>query len=153
MEISLKTWGCWLGGASALICLATMVGCGGSNDPYSRVPISGTVKLDGQPLERGYFIFEPKNDEPTQSGGMISNGAFEVPREKGPVPGTYSVAIFSGADDPAAKAPAATAAGSAAAGSSRGGERVPRKFNIETTLVREVTADGENKFDFDLTSK
>ena len=140
------------GAVSARVCLAAIVGCGGSDDPYSRVPISGTVKLDRQPLDKGYFIFEPKSGEPTQSGGMIQNGIFDVPRDKGPVPGIYSVAIFSGADDPAAKAPAATAAGSAAAGSLRG-ERVPRKFNIETILVREVTAEGENRFDFDLTSK
>jgi hypothetical protein len=132
--------------------LLTSVGCGGSNDPYARVPISGTVKLDGEPLMRGYLVFEPKSGEPTQSGGMIQDGSFDVPIEKGPVPGTYSVAIFSGADDPATSGPGGTPDGSVPAGKLRG-ERVPRKFNIESTLVREVTADGENKFDFDLSSK
>ena len=135
--------------------LATMlmtVGCGGSNDPYARVPISGAVKLDGQPLMKGYLIFEPKNGQPTQSGGMIQNGAFDVPIEKGPVPGSYSVAIFSGADDPAGGAAPGTPEGERALKKVRG-ERVPRKFNIDTTLIREVTVDGENVFDFDLSTK
>lgn len=137
-------------GLSATILVA--VGCGGAKDPYARVPISGTVKLDNEPLMRGYFIFEPKSGEPTQSGGMIADGKFEISEEKGPVPGTYSVAIFSGADDPAANPATVTPGGTAPPGKQRG-ERVPRKYNIETTLVREVTADGENVFDFDLFTK
>jgi hypothetical protein len=89
---------------------------------------------------RGYIIFEPKDDQPTQSGGMIQDGSFNVPREAGPVPGTYSVAIFSGADDPAGGAAPGTPEGETAAKKARG-ERVPRKFNIDTTLIREVTRD------------
>jgi hypothetical protein len=135
-----------------LLALLSSVGCSGSRDPYSRVPISGTVKLDGEPLMRGYLIFEPKGGQPTQSGGMISEGKFDVEESKGPVPGQYSVAIFSGADDPAGGVVAGTPEGETAAKKARG-ERVPRKFNIETTLIREVTADKPNHFDFDLSSK
>jgi hypothetical protein len=139
--------------AFAVVGLLLCLGCGGKKDPYARVPISGTVKLDGQMLDRGYLIFEPKSGQPTQSGGMISGGKFEVPREHGPVPGTYSVAIFSGADDPGVVGAGPENPAGAAAAKKLRGERVPRKFNIETTLQREVTADGKNEFDFDLMSK
>ena len=139
-------WTIWI-----LILALCVSGCGRGKDRYARVPISGTVKLDSQPLMKGYLIFEPKSGQPTQSGGMINNGSFNVPIQAGPVPGKYSVAIFSGADDPMGSA-AGTPEGEMAAKKARG-ERVPRKFNIDTTLVREVTADGDNIFDFDLSSK
>ena len=101
---------------------------------------------------KGYFILEPKDKQPTQSGGMIQDGKFEVPRKSGPVPGKYSVAIFSGIDDPAGGAQAGTPEGEAASKKVRG-ERVPKKFNINTTLICEVKSDGDNVFDFDLSSK
>jgi hypothetical protein len=143
-------WQVW--GSLALISLLACAGCGKSGDKYPRVLISGTVKLDGQPLMKGYFIFEPKENQPTQSGGMIRDGKFDVPRESGPIPGKYSVAIFSGIDEPSGGAEPGTPEGDAATKKIRG-ERVPKKFNINTTLIREVVADGRNEFDFDLSSK
>jgi hypothetical protein len=136
----------------AMAVLLSISGCRGAKDPYARVPISGTVKLDGELLTKGYLIFEPKSGQPTQSGGMIQNGKFDVRREAGPVPGKYSVAIFSGADDPRGGAAPGTPESEIALKKARG-ERVPKKFNINTTLIREVKSDEENVFDFDLTSK
>jgi hypothetical protein len=141
-----------IGLAWVFVVALVVSGCGGASDPYARVPISGIVKLDGEPLANGYFVFEPMSGQPTQSGGMIHNGVFEVAKQHGPVPGKYSVQIFSGADPlPSGPAPG-TPEAEAAAKKSRG-ERVPSKYNIQTTLQREVTAVGENKFDFDLSTK
>ncbi len=138
--------------ALMVIGLATCLGCGRSGDQYPRVPISGTVRLDGEPLLGGYLIFEPKDNQPTQSGGMIKDGKFNVPREAGPVPGLYSVAVFSGAEAAESNTGAGTPEGETAAKKFRG-ERVPRKYNIDTTLTKEVKADAENVFEFDLSTK
>jgi len=138
--------------ARVLIACLVFAGCGGKSDPYARVPITGTVTLDGKPLPKGYFILEPIGGQPTQSGGMIQNGTFNVPEQHGPVPGKYSVAIFSGADETPTQLAPGTPEAEAAAKKSQS-ERVPKKYNIQTTLVLEVTADGDNEFPFDLYSK
>lgn len=130
-------------------CLA---GCGGPKNKHGRLPFSGTVTLDGQPLMGGLIVFEPKSGQPTQSGGMISNGAFDVPEAAGAAPGMYSVAIYSGAEPPTGNFQPGTPEYEAAARQAPG-ERVPRKFNIDTTLTREVKAGEENKFTFELTTK
>jgi len=137
----------------ALASLAAMqcIGCGGGSDQYSRVPISGTVTLDGQPLIGGYVIFEPKDGQPVQSGGMIEKGRFEVPRQSGAIPGRYSVAIFSGADLPPNEYDPGTPEFEAASMRTPG-ERVPRKFNIDTILEVEVKASEDNAFTFELSS-
>ena len=107
-------------GSMALSGLLACAGCGKSGDQYPRVPISGAVKLDGQPLMKGYFTFEPMEKQPTQSGGMIRDGKFDVRRKAGPVPGKYSVAIFSGIDAPAEGVQPGTPEGDAASKKIRG---------------------------------
>ena len=134
------------------IALAAIVGCSGGGDKYDRLPFSGTVTLDGQPLASGYVIFEPKSGQPTQSGGMISGGKFDVPKKSGAVAGKYSVAIFSGAESSTGKAEAGTPEAELAAKKNTG-ERVPRKYNIDSILMVEIEAGKDNVFPFDLTTK
>lgn len=138
--------------ALLLLCGLCIAGCGGSGNKHGRLPISGTVTLDGQPLMGGYIIFEPKSGQPTQSGGMIVSGAFDVPESAGAAPGTYSIAIYSGAEPPTGNYQPGTPEYEAAARHAPG-ERVPRKYNIDTTLTRDVKAGEENKFAFDLMTK
>jgi hypothetical protein len=135
-----------------LALLVLLCGCGGPRDNYDRLPISGTVKLDGQPLAEGYLIFEPKSGQPTQSGGMIYRGKFDVPAESGPVVGTYSVAIFSGAEASSVNVTPGTPEAELAA-KKVPGERVPRKYNIDTTLTVDVKPGEKNTYDFDLSTK
>ncbi|WP_406693366.1 hypothetical protein V5E97_20290 [Singulisphaera sp. Ch08] len=137
--------------AIAAIIALGMTGCSGKTDDYPRVPFSGAVTLDGKPLVSGYIIFEPKSQILTQSGGMIQHGKFEVPREDGAIPGTYSVGIFSGAETPT-NLDVATPEGEKAARKIRG-ELVPRHYNIDTTLTAEIKAEGPNTFQFDLSTK
>jgi hypothetical protein len=132
--------------------LVSCSGCWQSGDKYDRLPISGTVTLDGQPLAAGYLIFEPMNGQPTQSGGMIGQGKFDVPRKSGPIAGKYSVAIFSGAEAPVGNfAPGTPEAESAVKKVT--GERVPPRYNINTTLTVDVKQGDPNVFAFELSSK
>ena len=130
---------------------ATSVGC--SERPLLRMPIHGTVTLDGKPLAAGDIVFEPKSGSPTRSGGLIQAGKFDVPVGDGPAPGIYAVAIFGGPVDPEA---AAKFTGDAVRVTDpiyqKIREVVPNKYNIQTTLEVEVLAQGDNEFHFDLMS-
>lgn len=136
----------------ALFAVATGSGCGESANKHGRIPFSGTVTLDGQPLAGGYLIFEPKAGQPTQSGGMIKDGKFEVSEKGGAAPGLYSVAIFSGSDPLPNKYSPGTPEYEAAAMRAPG-EQIPPKFNVNTTLTAEVKSGEENVFKFDVTRK
>lgn len=129
-----------------------LAGCGGPTNKHGRLPISGTVTLDGVPLKAGLVVFEPKSGQPTQSGGLIANGRFDVPESAGAAPGSYSVAIYAGAEPPKGNFEPGTPEYEAAAQQVRG-VQVPSRYNIDTTLSCEVKAGEENKFTFDLTSK
>ena len=134
------------------IALAAIAGCNGGGDKYDRLPFSGTVTLDGLPLESGYVIFMPKSGQPTQSTGIISGGKFEVPKKAGTVAGKYAVAIFSGAESSMGNAAAGTPEAELAAKKNTR-ERVPRKYNIDSILTVEIERGKENVFRFDLTTK
>jgi hypothetical protein len=131
----------------------TALGCGGRSDDYPREPISGTVTLDGKPIERGYITFEPKSGQPTQSGGMIEQGKYEVPVQSGAVPGAYSVAVFAEAAKVAVNASPGTPEYEAAAKKVSSGNPVPAKYNFNSILKAEVKAGEPNVFNFELTSK
>lgn len=65
-------------------------GCGKSN-PLGRQAVTGTISLNGQPLEHGTIEFSPQG-EGTASGAVIENGSFSIPADKGLPPETISSA-------------------------------------------------------------
>jgi hypothetical protein len=140
-------------GFTWVIAASLMVGgCSSGGDGLPREPISGTVTLDGAPLAQGNIAFTPA-DPSTGSGvgAVVVGGAYEVPRAQGPVPGSYVVSISS-TEEVQAKASAKPAQpGDGDAPLIR--ERIPAKYNAQTTLKAEVTKGGKNVFDFPLSSK
>src|SRR6185437_3756250 len=66
-------------------------GCGGG--AAGLYGISGTVKVDGAPLEKGNISFEATESQPTSSGAVISGGNFTIPREHGLPEGKYRVVV------------------------------------------------------------
>ncbi len=76
-----------------LACLLAFAGCSGSD---GRQEISGTVTLDGEPLESGLINFRPaKGTKANSSGGTITEGRFQLPAAKGLMPGEYIVRVQS----------------------------------------------------------
>ena len=71
--------------------LAPALGCGGGAD---RAQVSGSVRVDGQPLESGSISFLPAagTQGPT-AGAEIKQGTYSVAAESGLAPGKYSVQI------------------------------------------------------------
>jgi len=74
-----------------LLGLALVAGC--NKDPLGRHAISGTVTVDGAPLESGHISFHPTEGQATSGGSVIKGGKYSVPREGGLVAGKYRVAI------------------------------------------------------------
>jgi hypothetical protein len=123
------------------------VGCQKSSD---RLPVTGTVTLDGTPLSEGSIRFSSTSGSLVASGAMIRDGQYEIAAEKGLPPGTYRLEITS--PDNNAK-PIVYRAGPGDPGTLTQPERIPTEYNIESNKSVEVTADGDNHFAFDITSE
>ncbi|UUO04611.1 hypothetical protein M4951_14555 [Blastopirellula sp. J2-11] len=90
------------------ICL--LAGCFGENGPF-KVPITGTVEFQGEPIPAGTIAFAPV--DPDQGKPMsieITAGQFATPPGQGLIAGRYKVvvistALYSPGADPATDAP------------------------------------------------
>ncbi len=80
--------------AGLLLALIAMTGC--NDGRPARVPVSGRVLIDGEPLTQGYVRFVPGNDRPStgQIGpdGRFTLGCFEA--DDGAVTGKHRVAVI-----------------------------------------------------------
>lgn len=133
MRLSIQTASCF----ALLTILSCLVGCSGD----SMAPVTGVVTLDGKPIAGLEVNFEPTGDttdRTTATGYTQQDGSYALvyPGYKTGAPlGDYIVRIAGGEslDDGTVV-------------------RVPSKFNRESELKKTVTS-GENKFDFELTTK
>jgi hypothetical protein len=64
----------WTGWGLLLVALLAVAGCGG--DGMSEV--SGTVKVNGTPVENGAISFIPVDGKSQTTGGMIKGGHYSV---------------------------------------------------------------------------
>jgi hypothetical protein len=156
----------------AVACVA-MAGCSGGSD-VGTVPVSGTVTVDGNPIEGATVSFVPQGEEGRSASGLTdAEGKFSlttVQSGDGAVPGQYKVAISkitgsAGSTSTAAgggtpsqeEMQKAMEASMKQAMSSRPPEvkeEIPPKYtNPDTSgLDREVVSSGDNNFAFELTS-
>ena len=132
---------------AGLSLLFVAAGCGGTN-PLDRKALDGDVTLDGQPLARGSIEFVPTDGGPVSSGAVIRQGKFAIAEKQGLPPGAYQVRVYS----PTRSASPATPEEAIERGDSLepGIERIPPRYNTATQLTAEVTASGENEFQFTL---
>lgn len=133
--------------------LAAIVLIAGCSQPIPEGrPLTGNVSFDGKPLASGYITFEPQSGQQTQAGAEITAGKYQTQAQKFIAPGRYAVAIVGGAEMPPSDISPGTPEFEAAAAKLKD-KVVPKKYNVNSTLVAEVTAEGDNVFDFALTSK
>jgi hypothetical protein len=114
-------------------------GCGDSGPkPPALGTVQGVVKLDGQPLENAMVEFTPTTTRPSL-GRTDNKGVYTLDFDqshKGAAVGEHSVRIASKVG----------VAGQNVV------EKVPPKYN-EKTELKATVKQGDNKIDFDLTSK
>ena len=135
-------------GAYSLLLLSSCLaaaGCSGDR----RAEVSGTVKLNGEPITEGSINFIPvEGNTGAGSGAEIRDGKYFIARDKGVSPGKNRVELRAFREngkkvqDPTGKKGTLTF------------ERVmafPPEFNDRSTLVREVKP-GSDTIDFDITA-
>ena len=134
----------------ALLCLV-IAGCGGSG--IDLCTVTGTVTLDGTPLEGATVEFQPTGEGGSPSYGQTdASGAYNLMftyDKEGATPGDHTVRISKttggeGDDDDDDGDDDDDDDGEVQ-------ETLPAKYNSETTLTATVT-DGKNVLDFALTS-
>lgn len=125
--------------------VAATIGCGNSTD--GRVSLSGDVTLAGQPLDRGSIEFHPLEPSGVLTGGMVSNGKFDIPAEQGPKPGKYQVRVFASGETLAADPDVPPGPENDTQVSA---ERVAAKFNVNSELEVEVSSAGNKNLLFEV---
>jgi hypothetical protein len=126
------------------LALTTLAGCAASNE---RQEITGEVNLKGKPVEEGFIHFHPVDNQPTGDGALIVKGRYKIPKEKGLLPGKYKVTIIagnglSGEGDASPDSPNA--------GKKQAKERIPPEYNKNSNVVKEITKEGPNEFNFNI---
>ncbi len=139
---------------SVALVIAAAIGNGCGREPASppRFPVTGSVTVNGEPLEAGRIRFSPLagTATPGTSVGVV-NGSYSTTVEEGLMVGSYRVEIEANEnlgfelDDDVAYA-------------QRGGKPlppnpIPPQFNRNSTLEATVIADADNDFPFDLKFK
>ena len=122
--------------AVLLLALVFVCGCGGTKTE----PVSGIVTMDGKPLKGVTVIFSPVEGGRGNSVGRTDKtGAYSLVytiRDKGAITGKYKVLISK---------TKTTDEGAV--------ETLPAKYNRDSIFEADVTASGDNKFNFDLESE
>jgi len=141
---------------------ALLIGCGESGP--SLVPISGTVTLNGAPLEGATVVFTPDASNELGQPAMDTtgpNGNFKAMtnNRSGVVPGKYRVSIVKAPAPPESTSPEfegdpfmAQLSASGPGGATKKKKNDPASQTIEGSFDREVSAE-EPILDFDVKSK
>ena len=132
------------GMASVLVVTASLLVSGCMfND--GREGVRGTVTLDGEPLESGSISFRPApGNSASSAGGRIARGRYEIAADRGLLPGEYLVTIQ-----------ATRKTGKQIEDPQKGliDELAEVEFAEAGQLRATVAAQGENSFDFAVTSR
>jgi len=135
-------------GLVIILAIAHCVGCGKKGP--RRAAVSGRVSIDGQAINEGVIQFLPiEGTIGPEAGGVISNGKYDIPRERGPVVGKNRVELRASAktgrkiQDPTGRPGVQT---------DEYKELFPPTANANSSLTREITAE-PNKLDFDISTK
>jgi hypothetical protein len=113
-----------------------VAGCSRSTD---EVEVTGSIKWNGKPLSNGMIVLQPQSPNQAPSGGKIADGVFHL-RTK---PGKMHVEI---------EAVRETGQKDSETGTMLGEMYIPARYNRKTELEANVTRDGKNHFEFDLTN-
>ena len=128
-----------------LLSVLTVAGCAESVKTVGppKDQVSGTVTYDGSPLVRGQIIFVDVGEDPRKYGGDVIHGKFEIEC----TPGEKKVVVEGFREGPEGTGDEIGLGGIGAVE-----QYLPARYNEATELTAEVTAGGQNTFQFDLKS-
>jgi hypothetical protein len=111
---------------------ALLTGCG---EP-STYEITGTVTLDGKPLNGGRIVLVASDGQSTTAAGDVEGGSFRIRCSPGPKDVKIEKTLIL---NPESDMPYL-------------GQGIPSRYNTQTTLKIDVMPNGPMHFDFPLTS-
>lgn len=120
-----------------LLGLLSLAGCGDSGP--AKYGVTGSVTLDGQPVEQGEIRFLSADAQGTPYAGQIVNGKFDCQVTEG----QKRVEITATRESPTP----------AADGLPNFVSYIPAAYNSQSTLTAEVKPGGDNTYTFDLKSQ
>jgi hypothetical protein len=126
--------------------IVLLAGCGEAN-PLGRRPVYGRITFQGKPVDYGAIQFTPVDlQHGVNSGGMIENGQYALKLAEGLPPGEYKVMVS--APD---RGKVEKVEGPPGDERSLARERIPAKYNLNTTLTLEVPKGrGRHEANFEL---
>lgn len=130
--------------------LLLAAGCSRAPEGPLRVAVSGTVSLDGVPVERGTINLIPAaaGSSLRKASALVTDGGFDIPAAKGPNVGSYTVELR-WLKPTGRKIPGFADIGEDMIEETV--EAIPARYNVKSTLVIELTT-GPNIHDFRLKS-
>ncbi len=137
--------------------ILSLSGCGGTGDQPQLGLVSGTITLDGAPLDGIAVVFYPDNGRPAR-GRTDSNGKYDltyIRQTRGAKVGHNRVEIAPSEEDAHDEEEQATAGENISTAKPpvmREKPKVPGRYNTNSILEADVKP-GENVFDFKLESK
>jgi hypothetical protein len=151
----------------SLVIIAVVAGCGGGRDWPPTSEATGTVSLDGQPVEGATVSFFPKDGQKPANGETDSSGQFVLTTfnvNDGAMVGTFNVSVARYPKNDVVGTPGGTPYNpdmesdpilSNKPGGSVDDNDLPKKFaDPETSGLTATAADsGSNVFNFELSSK
>ena len=133
-----------------MICFFALTGC--SND--KRVPVSGQITINGEPLSLATVEFIPVDQTAlnTRAGANTDkDGAFSIPKSRGLEPGEYVVTVYASISfDTQTKELATT---ETSLGNMYTKVLTPPEYNDKSTLRFTISAKEKNHFTCDVISK
>ncbi len=132
-----------------VISAVAVLAAGCAKDPLGRHAISGTVNVDGAPLQSGHISFHPPEGQATSGGAVVSAGKYLVPREGGLVAGKYRVSINAPAPGTGGQGPASGPPGEAVPPPN---ELLPPEWNTASSHYIEVSPQGPFFFPFEVST-
>ncbi|MEW4563163.1 hypothetical protein AB1K70_11590 [Bremerella sp. JC770] len=120
------------------LCLAALAGCSKTRPTIERYHVTGTVSLNGDPVDHGEILFTSPEDVASgnEGSGMIVDGKYDLMS----TPGAKQVRIY-----------ASETIGKDQQGMNKIVDLIPPKYNRKTTLTVEIPPE-EHVANFELQS-
>lgn len=122
-----------------LVLLGMVAACGCGLGGPSLSEVSGTVKIDGAPLQKGDIIFEAQDGQGTPQGTSI-------------VDGKYTLRVAPGKKKVRISASRPTKHVDPVMGAAAQESMIPEEFNVQSKLTAEITGGKQEGVDFEVTA-
>jgi hypothetical protein len=134
----------------ALVVFAMVFATGGCGRDTERLPLTGTVSWQGQPLEKGSIVFVPTaGHRGPKIGARIVDGGYTIEAQRGATPGAYRVEVRSDSGEhPHSPTDARPPARAATANKMV----IPPEYNSQSRLTAAVSAE-QTTFNFELPTR